>query len=68
MVKKKRKREAVDGTRAHRPRIGHNKRLLIQLTDQEKIEMEKAATKAGLSLSRFIVERALRAARNILSE
>ena len=68
MVKKKRKRDVVDGTRAHRPRIGHNKRLLIQLTDQEKIEMEKAATKAGLSLSRFIVERALRAARNILSE
>lgn len=68
MVKKKRKRKVLDGTRAHRPRIGHSKRLLVQLTDQEKIEMEKAAAKAGLSLSRFIVERALKAARSILAE
>ena len=66
MVKKK--REMTGSTRSRRPKTGENKRLLIQLSDEEKIQMERAATKAGVSLSRYIVERALKAARKTLSE
>ena len=66
MVKKKRK--MTGSTRSRRPKTGENKRLLIQLSDEEKIQMEQAATKAGVSLSRYIVERALKAARKTLSE
>ena len=66
MVQKKRK--MTGSTRSRRPKTGENKRLLIQLSDEEKIQMERAATKAGVSLSRYIVERALKAARKTLSE
>ena len=66
MVQKKRK--MTGSTRSRRPKTGVNKRLLIQLSDEEKIQMERAATKAGVSLSRYIVERALKAARKTLSE
>ena len=63
----KRKRKALGLTRARRPKTGAYSRLLIGLSHEEKVEMELAATKVGLSLSRFIVESTLKATRCILS-
>ena len=63
----KHKRKASGWTRARRPKTGSYKKLLVVLSDKEKVEMDCAAKKAGLSLSRFILERALKAARRVLS-
>jgi uncharacterized protein (DUF1778 family) len=37
--------------------------MLILLNEEEKMSIEKAAAKEGISMSRFIVERALNAAK-----
>ena len=42
--------------------------MLVLLNEQEKMDIEKAAAKQGVSMSRFIVERALNAAKRILSQ
>jgi uncharacterized protein (DUF1778 family) len=42
--------------------------MLILLNEVEKMSIEKAAAKEGVSMSRFIVERALNAARRVLSQ
>jgi uncharacterized protein (DUF1778 family) len=55
-------------SRARRPRTGSNKGMLILLSDAEKMSIEKAAAKEGVSMSRFIVERALHAAKRVLSQ
>lgn len=55
-------------SRARRPRTGSNKGMLILLSDEEKMNIEKAAAKEGISMSRFIVERALNAAKRVLSQ
>jgi uncharacterized protein (DUF1778 family) len=55
-------------SRARRPKTGNNKGMLILLSEEEKMSIEKAAAKEGISMSRFIVERALNAARRILSQ
>ena len=54
-------------SRARRPKTGNNKGMLILLNEVEKMSIEKAAAKEGVSMSRFIVERALNAAKRVLS-
>lgn len=54
--------------RARRPRTGENKRLVINLSQEEKLKIEHAATEAGLSMARFIVERTLEEAERVLSK
>ena len=41
--------------------------MLILLTREEKLRIEHAAAEAGVSMSRFIVERSLQAAGDVLS-
>ena len=55
-------------SRARRPKTGKNKGMLILLTREEKLRIEHAAAEAGVSMSRFIVERSLQAAANVLSQ
>jgi uncharacterized protein (DUF1778 family) len=54
-------------SRARRPKTGKNKGMLILLTREEKLRIEHAAAEAGVSMSRFIVERSLQAAGDVLS-
>ena len=42
--------------------------MLILLTKEEKLRIEHAAAEAGISMSRFIVERSLQAAADVLSQ
>ena len=66
---KRPKRKMSPGvSRARRPKTGGNKGMLILLNDEEKMNIERAAAKEGISMSRFIVERALNAARRVLSQ
>jgi uncharacterized protein (DUF1778 family) len=66
---KRPKRKMSPGvSRARRPRTGNNKGMLILLNEEEKTNIEKAAAKEGVSMSRFIVERALNAAKRVLSQ
>ena len=55
-------------SRARRAKTGNNKGMLILLSQEEKMSIEKAAAKEGVSMSRFIVERALHAAKRVLSQ
>ena len=54
--------------RSRRPRTGENKRLVINLSEDEKRKIEHAAAEAGLSMARFIVERTLEEADRVLSK
>ena len=66
---KRPKRKISSGvSRARRPKTGNNKGMLILLNEEEKMSIEKAAARQGVSMSRFIVERALNAAKRVLSE
>jgi hypothetical protein len=66
-TKKRKKATVFQGvSRGRRPKTGQNKGMLILLTKEEKLHIEQAATKAGISMSRFIVERALQAAGSVL--
>lgn len=66
---KKPKRKMSPGvSRSRRPKTGNNKGMLILLDEDEKMSIERAAAKEGVSMSRFIVERALNAAKRILSQ
>ena len=66
---KRPKRKMSPGvSRARRPKTGNNKGMLILLSEAEKMSIEKAAAKKGISMSRFIVERALNAAKRVLSQ
>lgn len=42
--------------------------MVINVSKEEKVRIERAAAKAGLSMARFIVERALRDADRVLSK
>jgi len=42
--------------------------MLILLNEEEKINIQKAAAKEGVSMSRFIAERAVHAANRVLSQ
>jgi uncharacterized protein (DUF1778 family) len=53
-------------SRARRPKTGSNKGILILLNEEEKMSIKKSATKEWVS--RFIVERALNAAKRVLSQ
>jgi len=68
MNKSKRRTTVFQGvSRARRPKTGKNKGMLILLTREEKLRIEHAAAEAGVSMSRFIVERSLKAAADIFS-
>ena len=69
-MNKGKQRKTVFGgvSRARRPKTGKNKGMLILLTSEEKLHIEHAAAKAGVSMSRFIVERSLQAAADVLSQ
>jgi len=54
-------------SRARRAKTGNNKGVLILISDAEKLEIEKAAARKGVSMSRFIVERALKTAKRVLA-
>jgi uncharacterized protein (DUF1778 family) len=63
------KRKMLGGvSRARRPKTGQNKGLLILVSQQEKMNIEKAAARAGVSMSRFIVETALHSANRVLAK
>ena len=62
MTKKNRKM-LPGGSRARRTKTGKNRGMLILISDEEKLEIERAAALEGVSMSRFIVERALMAAK-----
>ena len=63
----KRKTVSTGVSRARRPKTGKNKGMQILLAEEEKMWIEKAAAKEGISMSRFVVERALTAAKRVLS-
>jgi uncharacterized protein (DUF1778 family) len=66
---KRAKRKMSPGvSRSRRPKTGNNKGMLILLNEDEKMNIEKAAAKEGVSMSRFVVERALNAAKRVLSQ
>jgi uncharacterized protein (DUF1778 family) len=66
---KRPKRKMSPGvSRARRPKTGINRGMLILLNEDEKMSIERAAAKEGVSMSRFIVERALNAAKRVLTE
>ncbi len=68
MVSRKNKTKTSPGrNRARRPRTGKNKLLPIRLSEEEKQKIERAASKAGVSMARFIVERILEEADRILA-
>jgi len=67
-MKKKQPKRLPGGSRSSRPRTGKNKGMLILLSEEEKLSIEQAAAKKGISMNRFIVERALRAAQRVLSD
>lgn len=67
-VKKSKGKSSFGLKRARRARTGENKILPIRLTEGEKARIERAAAKAGVSLSRFIVEHALSEAERVLSK
>ncbi|MFZ0797813.1 MAG: DUF1778 domain-containing protein [Terriglobales bacterium] len=65
---KRPKRKMSPGvSRSRRPKTGNNKGMLILLNEEEKMSIERAAAREGISMSRFIVERALNAAKRVLS-
>ena len=68
MKKKKSKALGQGRARARRPKSGKNKGFLITMSEEEKQELEKAAAIQGISLNRFIMEKALKEARTILSK
>jgi uncharacterized protein (DUF1778 family) len=68
MKKRKSKPVSKGRTRARRPKSGKNKGFLITMSIEEKLDLEKAAAIRGVSLNRFIMEKALEEARSILSK
>ena len=67
-MKSPKRKMSAGVSRARRPKTGSNKGMLILLNDEEKMSIEKAAARVGVSMSRFIVERSLHAAKRILSK
>lgn len=68
MTKRKSKRKSTLGVnRSRRPRTGENKALPIRLSESEKERIDRAAARAGVSLSRYIVEHVLEEAERALS-
>jgi uncharacterized protein (DUF1778 family) len=63
-----RKRLKLSGERLRNCTAGNNTAMLILLNEEEKINIQKAAAKEGVSMSRFIAERAVHAANRVLSQ
>lgn len=51
-----------------RPKKGLTKQITFWVTEEEKQRIEQAASAAGLSMSRFVMEKALKAAKKVLSQ
>jgi hypothetical protein len=56
----------IHGSR--RPKKGLSKQITFWVSEEEKQRIEQAATAAGLSMSRFVMEKALKAAKKVLSQ
>ena len=56
----------IHGSR--RPKKGLTKQITFWVTEEEKQRIEQAASAAGLSMSRFVMEKALKAAKKVLSQ
>ena len=56
----------IHGSR--RPKKGLSKQITFWVSEEEKLHIEQAATAAGLSMSRFVMEKALKAAKKVLSQ
>ena len=56
----------IHGSR--RPKKGRRKLVTFWVTEEEKHNIEKAAAAGGVSMSRFVMEKALKAAKKVLSE
>ena len=54
--------------RLRRAKKGLKKLVTFWVTEEEKEDMERAAAVAGVSMSRFVMEKALKAAKKILSK
>lgn len=63
------KRKMLPGvSRARRTKTGKNRGMLILISDEEKLEIERSSAQRGVSMSRFIVERVLSAAKRTLDQ
>jgi len=56
----------IHGSR--RPKKGLTKQITFWVSEEEKQRIEQAAAAAGLSMSRFVMEKALKAAKKLLSQ
>jgi len=56
----------IHGSR--RPKKGLSKQITFWVSEEEKQHIEQAATAAGVSMSRFVMEKALKAAKKVLSQ
>ena len=71
MKKKREQRPRQLGPGIHgsrRPKKGLKKLVTFWVSEEEKADMERAAAAAGVSMSRFVMEKALKAAKKVLSE
>jgi uncharacterized protein (DUF1778 family) len=71
VVKKRVQRPRKLGPGIHasrRPKKSRKKLVTFWVSEDEKDNMEKAAAARGVSMSRFVMEKAMKAAKKILSE
>lgn len=55
-------------SRSRRPKKGLSKQITFWVSDEEKLRIEQAAAAAGVSMSRFVMEKALKAAKTTLAQ
>lgn len=53
-------------SRLRRPKKGLTKQITFWVSEEEKEEIERAAASANVSMSRFVMEKALKAAKKAL--
>jgi uncharacterized protein (DUF1778 family) len=58
---------ATGRSRSRRPKRGIYKSILVALTPEERREIEEAAAREDISVSQFMAEASVRAARRALS-
>ena len=62
-------REVSPGiSRSRRPKKGLTKQITFWVSEEEKEDIERAAASAGVSMSRFVMEKALKAAKITLAQ
>lgn len=55
-------------SRSRRPKKGLTKQITFWVSEEEKEDIERAAAAAGVSMSRFVMEKALKAAKIALTQ